>query len=437
MSKYTISIKEILQQTAGNDNPWEPDEMYNIALSALFGNEINVISEEYRKHFVTSFAYHYFLEEIGLETFGLWKMELIGTIYENSAYINHVYDLIGKDIFSQYSVKHKIGKATDNGNHSKTGKDISDRTIKTDGSSSAKSESDSTENRTTTNDLTNKTEYDSQQRNTGTTTNQSNGQITDAHTGYDEEIETGTRSNTHLGSDSVRGTGTISTTHSGQDTTRDENSNIKNYINEVTIRSDTPMGDLENMIRSPHVTAAGTGVDYATASGVEYNYMSDASEHDYTNVQEFNTTQIVERGTADLQENNTTDTTTYNSSQQQTDDHSNKTVYNSDTTQQRNITDTQTDNTLSAHTGMDTEKSTGTQQVVVSEEAHGASGEEHTDTTNDNLTKDISESGTKSNDHTDSEDVEDYTVTYDMIMRMEPMMRKIWNLFDSLFIKLL
>lgn len=436
MSRYTMSIQDILQSIAGNEDLWATEQMYEYANSALFGDEVNLISDEYREHFITAFAYHYFLEEIGLETFGLWRMRLAGKIYENYEYINHVYDLIGKDIFSQYSVKHRAGKASDNGTTSKLGNNTSDRTITTNGNSSAMSDSTGTEERTTTNDLQSVATYDSQQKNTGTTTSAGTGTISDARTGTDVVADTGTTNNEHTGTDKVKNTGTTDTTHTGTNTSTDIG-NVRNDLNEVRIASDTPMGDLENMIHSPHASAAGTGVDYATNAGTEYNYMSNADEHDYTNVQTNNNSQSTIYDTTDTQLDNTESATTYNSIQLQSDDREQTSTYNTQNVQSRNTTDTQTDNTTTAHSGSDSEANTGTQNVVSNSEDHVTSSEEHDDTTVTNKTDVISESGTKANEREDSEDSNDYTVTYDMILRMEPMMRKIWNLFDSLFMQLL
>ena len=436
MSRYTMSIQEILQSVAGNEDLWTPDQMYEYASQALFGEEVNFISDEYRKHFITAFAYHYFLEEIGLETFGLWRMRLAGRIYENYEYINHVYDLIGKEIFSQYSVKHKAGKSSDNGNTSKSGNNTSGIKIENTGSSSGKSDSTGKDNSNTTNDLHSVTTYDSQQKNTGTTTNKSTGSVTDSHTGTDVVSDTGTTNNEHTGTDKVNNTGTIETSHTGKDTATDTG-NVRDDLNEVTITSDTPMGDLENMIHSPHTSAAGTGVDYATNAGTEYNYMSDASEHDYTNVQTNNNSQETIYDTTDTQTDNTESATTYNSTQLQTDDREQTSTYNSQTEQSRDTTDTQLDDTTSAHTGSDSEANTGTQTVAATSEDHATSSEQHSDVTSTNKVDVISESGTVANEHADSEDSNDYSVTYDMILRMEPLMRKIWDLFDSLFMQLL
>lgn len=436
MSRYTLSIQEILQSTAGNEDLWTTEQMYGYASSALFGDEVNFISDEYRKHFITAFAYHYFLEEIGLETYGLWRMRLAGKIYENYEYINHVYDLIGKDIFAQYSVKHKKGMASENGSTLKSGNNTSDRKIENNGTSSGKSDSTGKDDSKTTNDLHFVTTYDSQQKNTGTTTNKSTGSVTDSHTGTDVVSDTGTTNNEHTGTDKVKNTGTIETSHTGKDTATDTG-NVRNDLNEVTITSDTPMGDLENMIHSPHISAGGTGVDYATHAGTQYNYMSGAIEHDYTNVQTNNNSQEIDYDTTDKQRDNTESATTYNSTQLQSDDRKQTSTYNTQNVQTRDTTDTQLDDTTSARTGSDSETNTGTHTVADRSEDHATSSEEHSDVTSTRKVDVISESGTKVNAHEGTEDVEDYTVTYDMILRMEPMMRKIWNLFDSLFMQLL
>ena len=85
----------------------------------------------------------------------------------------------------------------------------------------------------------------------------------------------------------------------------------------------------------------------------------------------------------------------------------------------------------------DSEANTGTQTVASTSEDHATSSEQHSDVTSTNKVDVISESGTIANEHADSEDSNDYSVTYDMILRMEPLMRKIWDLFDSLFMQLL
>ena len=62
MSKYTQSIYSILEQYAQpGEDITKLSDIYEIGVRDIFGEELNVISEEYRQHFVTSFLLHFFL----------------------------------------------------------------------------------------------------------------------------------------------------------------------------------------------------------------------------------------------------------------------------------------------------------------------------------------------------------------------------------------
>ena len=437
MARYTTTIKDILQTQAGDEANWTPGEVYLLAKDTLFSPEVlGTIDERYRQHFVTSFAYHYFLDEIGLETFGLWKFRLAGRVYENASYINNIYETIDREIFSEYRVIKRDGNIKDTGNtNDKTTGTVS-RDITNVGDSSADSEITSGGEQTTTNDLQNKTTYNSQQKNTGTTTQTRSGNDSTALSGTDTNKEFGKEINDHDGFDKETQNGTRTSDRHGKQISTQTGSYADN-VNEMVLHSDTPMGSLENM-RTPNDDASGKGVSYATGANKEYNYLSDAQERDHTtkrtyddyknetsfdNYGETESFQGYERR-SDYDSSNTlsfqdrkseqtygrTDTTTYNSSNEQIDD------------------------TTSARTGDDVEKQTGTQKVVTTQKENGVSTEEHTDKTTDITTHDVNKAGNRDLTKVIDEDVIDYKISYELLLKTEPLMSKIWDLFDTLFI---
>ena len=65
MAKYTMSIMDILLENSNGRDLQDVDVMTDVAKKALFGKELNYISEEHRDHFAAGFAYHFFFDEIG------------------------------------------------------------------------------------------------------------------------------------------------------------------------------------------------------------------------------------------------------------------------------------------------------------------------------------------------------------------------------------
>ena len=454
MSTYTTSIKDIMQGAVGNKDEWTLAQMHSYSKQCFFDDEaiLNVIKEDYRYHFVTSFAYHYFLHEIGLETFGLWRMRLHGKIYENADYINKIYDTIGRDVFTEYRIRHRKGKDNVIGNKLAQGDEQVDRDIHNVGESTANNKVDSISDQVTTNDLTNKTEYNSRQENRGTTTNKGTGSVTDERRGKDTTKDFGDTTNEHRGYDTTENRGYDEAQHRGNDIVSHGGYDIASQsgkeidrLNEVNLHSDTPMGDLENMMHSPKAGAEGTGVNYATDQGTEYNYLSEANEHDASTVREF----VDRNSRSDYNSNNRTDYNSdqksvynsdqkaiYNSDQKQVDNRTSETIYNSDNTQVRDTEDQTIDNTDQFRKGDDTERSTGTQEVEATGHEQGNAHEEHEDNTQDNTVRSKTEQTDHSLDRDYDEDIEDYSINYEMLLRLEPLMQKIWNIFDPLFMQI-
>ena len=104
MSKYTMSIYDILSSNADGEDISTLDGIKNVANKVLFGEEINVINPEFREKFVTGFALHYLWDEIGAETFPMWRFMLMDSVYNNADFVNQTYENLEKMAFDKYHI---------------------------------------------------------------------------------------------------------------------------------------------------------------------------------------------------------------------------------------------------------------------------------------------------------------------------------------------
>lgn len=447
MANYTVSIREILQlHKSANQNLMNVNDVLDLSKDYLFDEApLNVLSNEYIDNFVLGFTLHFFNEELGLETIPLWKIALNEKLINNSSYINQIFDMLDKQLFTSY----KVRRVENTANNEKSTEKHDDITLtKLNNSTDTLSEAvTSSDERTTENSETK----------TGT------GTVENAKTGYDELNKTGTVADAKSGTDALERTGTDVKAKSGQDVV-DHNGSITdehtgtqtldkdndqtttntgtttNDINSVVVQFDTPQGALSNM-RTPGGDATGQGVAYA--NGQTYNYMSAASETDQTNQQTDNTTQhviddgsdvttfddtqhriletsdVTEYDSSETETKNLTDTTRYNSTNTQTNNTKDKTDYHSTDTETRNTSDS-----VSAEiseSGEKTESKTSTNQNY----ANG------TDTTVGAQT--VTENG----ESTDTTEETNSELNWEMVYKSMPLLNKVWEVFDDLFFILL
>lgn len=411
MGAYTQSIREILQfNKTPQQKLTDVNDVYDLASQYLFDEmPQNVISDDYAKQFITGFTLHFMNEELGLETLPLWKIALNEKIYNSGTYINKIFENLDKEIFANYQVKNVENEGTTSGEKLGTGTISNERE----------------DNRTTTtsDDVTYggtvNTTIDDTLRGTGTVTNAKTGSDTLARTGTDTAAKTGTDTLEQTGTNANAHTGTQGTTGSNEQDT-DNTGTTSNDHNVIQINSDTPMGSLANL-RTPGGNAKGTGVGYA--NGQTYNYMSSASEVDESNVQTDNTNQHTEGTDSSTttfndtvtETRNLTDETTYDSTNTRTLNLSDAQTYGSSNTETRNTTDT-TDRSESVVKG-------GTDSRDISSSVEG----KVTDTETRN-TSDV-ETGT----HADSTDEIDYSLNWEMLYKSMPLLNKVWEIFDDLF----
>lgn len=477
MAKYTLSIRDILQQAAGSEDIHTIDGIYNVASRVLFpADAINVISERYRKQLIVGFSQHYFNDEIGLETPVLWQMALSEKLYNYGSYINAIYDNIDKQIFADYRVK--TATVEGQGSKSKEGNGsvsiISSDASETLNNGVTQNEQTDTTSRTAiangTGTVDNKTTGTTKVDDTGTISKEKGGSDTttktgtsaNAKAGNDSNVHTGGYSDTNSGSDSVSHEGKVRDTKSGSDTVVNTGTDTvantgtnTHAINGVELVSDTPMGSLGNM-RTPGGDATGRGVAYATGQN-SYNYLSAAKENDSTDVETQDTLQTNEIDNSsetqyDSQNereyinnrdvtnhghvttrnySSDTETKNYNSSETRTDNLQDKTQYGGTDEETRDLENLTTHNTdeLQTRNTTDTTTETGSVRKSVNETVQ--------ESVNQTKSGNKSESSEMSSDETNTTSYDigenEHTLNWEMLYRSMPLLNKLWDIFDDLF----
>lgn len=442
MSKYTRSIRTILQQNAGNNDISTISGIYNVASDVLFPTDaINVINQQYRQPLIVGFTLHYLNDEIGLETLPLWRMALSEKLYNYGSYINDIYTNLDKQVFADYRVRNVNASG-------------SNQVIRT-GTGTVTDEKDEDTTTNVTDALTHSETIENTVHGTlagtGTITNAKSGTDTVGHTGTDTNAKSGTDTATHTGTDTSEKTGTDTLAQTGTDenahtgtqgnvgTSSTDTANtgtVSNDHNVITVNSDTPMGALSNL-RTPGGNAKGTGVAYA--DGQTYNYMSSAGEVDESNVQTDNTLQQVtgsDSSTTTFNDTNTEtrnlqDQTTYDTEDTRTLDLTDRNTYNSSDTRTVALEDETTYNSSNLETRNTTDTENKTDNTTKSG-SDGKTGETVVDSTVTNTqTRDTED--TENGTHSDTSAETDYTFNWEMLYKSMPLLNKLWDVFDDLF----
>lgn len=454
MSRYTQTIKSILMENMQTgESISNINDILAVSKRCIFDvQNLQAALGENTDRFELGFCLHYLNDEIGMEVPLLWKLGIVEKVYNNAEYINQLYAMLNDQIFKDYNTRVVEGathdEIVDAGTIANTGTVESART------------------------------GDDTVKNTGTTANAKTGTETGAHTGTDTQVKsgddtlkrTGQTSDSHTGTNTSRTLGDETMTKAGTETTtyNEATSEVTDgttvtaggeKVSETTTGGgtskvntgdytlDTPMNELQNL-RETKTTPAeaydATGKGITAAAESSMKYMSGAGLHDGTTVE--NSNQTVSRdaslsrtqtdddttvngthtGTVGLGFTNRTDTKdvdstrtdTFNEANTKTDNLQDKTEYNSTTQATKNLTDTTTFNT----------NDTRTDNLQSKTEYNS----ENT-TTNDLLT-------TKDNTMT-KDGTNDVTETYknlnlEMVYRSMPLLNKVWELFDELFMML-
>lgn len=95
MSKYTTELRFICETEAGETESTgysDVDDIITAALPHIFDFDFPIFDENYRTTLETKIIRHYYTREIGLETYGLWKLKLQTKLNEIMPYYNKLYE---------------------------------------------------------------------------------------------------------------------------------------------------------------------------------------------------------------------------------------------------------------------------------------------------------------------------------------------------------
>lgn len=150
MSKYTTEIRSICEVEAGLDTSVgynNVNQTIQQAIPKIFDFDFPIYDENYRNVLETKILKHYYTQEIGLETYGLWKLALDTKLNEIMPYYNKMYEstLLDFDPLTDTDYTDtRTGGKTDEGESSST------ETVNSNTTAYGNSESTSTRNGTNT-----------------------------------------------------------------------------------------------------------------------------------------------------------------------------------------------------------------------------------------------------------------------------------------------
>lgn len=97
MSRYTTELRYICSQVTGLESvPYAP--CIRAALPKIFDFDFPIFNEVYRTVLETKILKHFYMREIGVETYGLWKLYLDETLNRIMPYYNKMYEVAGRDV---------------------------------------------------------------------------------------------------------------------------------------------------------------------------------------------------------------------------------------------------------------------------------------------------------------------------------------------------
>ena len=94
MSNYTTEVRFICESLAGNKESVGADSVESIldkSWNKIFTTNTAFFDEEYRKPLCKKILKHFFLREIGADTFGIWKLWMNTRLEEIMPYYNQLY----------------------------------------------------------------------------------------------------------------------------------------------------------------------------------------------------------------------------------------------------------------------------------------------------------------------------------------------------------
>ena len=89
----------------------------------------SVLKEDYVDPFILGFTYHFIFDEIGLETMPAWKLALVSKILENGAFVEQTFENLDNSIWSEYKIDKIAGEKKNTGTVNNAGGNTQGGTI--------------------------------------------------------------------------------------------------------------------------------------------------------------------------------------------------------------------------------------------------------------------------------------------------------------------
>lgn len=135
MAQYTTQLRTICESLAEETYPRgyeEIERIVSIARPLIFSFDYPIFDETYKKVLETKIIKHFYMREIGVETYGLWKHFLSNRMNEIMPYYNQLYKSATLVFNPFYDVdltrQHKLDSSIDSANKATTSTTSSDKT---------------------------------------------------------------------------------------------------------------------------------------------------------------------------------------------------------------------------------------------------------------------------------------------------------------------
>lgn len=425
MPDYTTSLLDLLQfnedGTETSINPIDPDYISNLSDRVgltVFPSTIHMISEEYRQVFAAGFGSTFMFHELGFDTVTSFRHHVAGVLAKNAGYINRIFEVDAREIFSSYTVTKGNSETLTDRSDTDTSSTNTDRTSETSSDSSTKtSGSSDTDTQSTTNGDHN-------------------------NTGSSSTTNSGTDSTKRSGSDTVDSSNNSSTTHglkvsnSGAITDTYNNYKVSGNSTEetsgpsITTGSEWSNGSEQQVTKNYRGVDVGGGTmsDSAMSGASQVETSSPRNQSESKTTSPTTTTSNTQTTSGSVAHGNNTATTNSGTDSVRGSDESMTTYNTTDSTSHGlkvsgSTTDEGTSNsTTTSNTGNTSE---------------GTSDTGSTSNSIDDSRSTTERTGSGNSKSTGKNDSESFQVSYDMVIRMQPVLNRVWGLFDSAFMQVI
>lgn len=95
LSKYTTQVRFICESKSGLNESMgslSVDEIISKSWDKIFTTKVKIFDEDYRKIICSKILKHFYLREIGAETFGVWQLWMNTKLEEIMPLYNQLYE---------------------------------------------------------------------------------------------------------------------------------------------------------------------------------------------------------------------------------------------------------------------------------------------------------------------------------------------------------